>query len=418
MAECPKKRVVVTGLGAITPLGNTVDELWDGIKSGRNGVGFITIIGCDDLNVKIAAEVKNFDPTLYMETKDARKMARYSQYAVAGSVMAVKDAGLDNGSWDPQRTGVVLGNGIGGFEILEDAYFRLWEKGPSRIPPLTIPKLISNEGPGNVAIRLDAQGPCYTITTACASGTDAIGNSLRMIQTGSVDIVITGGTEGCITKMGIAGFTVLKALSTKYNDSPAIASRPFDKDRDGFVVGEGSGILVLEELEHAKARGAHIYAEVIGYGITCDADHITAPHPEGRGAAQAMVNAMQDAGIGPDDVDYINAHGTSTPTNDPIETKAIKTAFGERAYSLKVSSTKSMTGHCIGGAGGIEAIISIKAINEGIFPPTINLDEPDPACDLDYVPNEAQKGEIEIAMSDSLGFGGHNGVIIFKRYST
>jgi 3-oxoacyl-[acyl-carrier-protein] synthase II len=413
-----KRRIVVTGLGAVTPLGNTVAELWDGIKAGKSGVGPITYFDTAEYAAKIAAEVKNFDAGAFMDKKDARKMDPFTQYAAAASAQAVADAGIKAGeNVDPERFGVIIGNGIGGITTLESSFWALFEKGPGRIPPMTIPKLISNEGPGNVAIMVNAQGPCCSVVTACASGTDAIGSAAAWIRSGLCDVMIAGGTEAAITKMGVGGFCVIQTLSTRYNDEPQRASRPFDKDRDGFVIGEGAGILVLEELEHALARGAKIYAEFGGYGMTCDANHLTAPHPEGRGATLAMKAALADAGLAPEDIDYINAHGTSTPVNDPIETVAIKNAFGPHAYRLKVSSTKSMTGHLVGAAGGVEAIISILAIRDRFYPATINLEEPDPACDLDYVPNTGVSGEIRAAMSNSLGFGGHNGVVVFKRYA-
>ncbi|MEM5947385.1 beta-ketoacyl-ACP synthase II [Spirochaetia bacterium 38H-sp] len=411
-----KKRVVVTGMGSVTALGHNTAQLWDAVKAGKSGVGKITHFDTTDYACNIAAEVKDFDAKAVLG-KEARKMDRFSQFAVAAAIEAMDDAGLSAGSYDPERLGVIIGNGIGGHTTEEESHKALLEKGPTRLPPMTIPKIISNIAPGNIAIMLNAQGPCYTITTACSSGTDAIGAALNTIRAGQADIVITGGTEAAITPFGIAGFIVIQALSTGFNDTPEKASRPFDKDRDGFVMGEGAGVLILESLEHAKARGAHIYAEVAGYGMTCDANHLTAPHPEGVGAARAMKLALEDADLKPEDIDYINAHGTSTPLNDPLETLAIKKAFGEHAYKLKVSSTKSMTGHCIGAAGGIEAILTVMAIKEGFVPPTINLDEPDPKCDLDYVPNVGQNLKVRAAMSETLGFGGHNGVIVLKEYT-
>jgi len=411
------RRVVVTGLGTVNPLGNSVKDFWQGIQEGRSGIGPISRFDTSDYVTKIAGEVKDFDPKNWMDRRDARKMDRFSQYAVAAALDAMKDAGLSEDDVARDRIGVILGNGIGGFETIEDSYSQLFEKGPSRVPPMTIPKLISNIGPGNVAIAINAQGPAYTISTACSSGTDAIGNSMRYIRDGLGDVAVTGGVEACITRLGVSGFNVIQALSTSFNDNPTIASRPFDKDRDGFIIAEGAGILILEELEHAKKRGATIYAEVVGNGMTCDANHLTAPHPEGRGAISAMKQALADAGMKPEEIDYINAHGTSTPINDPTETKAIKAVFGEYAYKLKVSSTKSMHGHLVGAAGGVEAIVSVLAIRDQWFPPTINLDEPDPECDLDYVPNKGVSGTINAVMSNSLGFGGHNGIIIFKKYS-
>lgn len=411
------RRVVITGLGMLSPLGNSVDETWQGMIEGRSGVDRITRFDASEYPATIAAEVKDFDIREYVDRREARKMDPFSHYAVAGSIQAMKDAGLADGGFDPERTGVVLGVGIGGFETLENSYEALFLKGPDRVPPMTIPKHIANEGPGNVAIALNLQGPCLAVTTACSSGTDAIGTAYRMIQSGLMDAMVTGGVEACITKLAVMGFCVIQALATNFNDRPTEASRPFDKDRSGFVIGEGAGILTIESLDHAQARGAKIYAEIVGNGMMCDAQHLTAPHSEGRGAIQAMNMALGEAGLKPEDVDYINAHGTSTPINDPFETKAIKATFGEHAKKVKISSTKSMTGHCIGAAGGIEAIAATKAIAEGVIPPTINLNEPDPECDLDYVPNEAIRADVNVAMSNTFGFGGHNGVLVLKKYS-
>lgn len=409
-----KRRVVVTGLGTINSVGNNVDDFWAGIKAGKNGVGQITRFDTEGYTTTIAGEVKDFDPTLYMEKKESKKLDLFSIYAIASSKDAVKDAGLKEGDVDPERMGVILGNGIGGFETIEEGYGKLLERGPRRLPIMTVPKMLSNLGPGNVAINLNAQGPCYTVVTACASGTDAIGDAARWIESGNCDIMVSGGVEAPITKLGVAGFNVIQALSTR-NDSPETASRPFDKNRDGFVMAEGAGILILEEYEHAVARGARIYCELAGYGISCDANHITAPHPEGKGAVQAVKMALNASGIKPEDVDYINAHGTSTPLNDKTETFAIKKAFGEHAYKLKVSSIKSQTGHCLGAAGGVEAIASILAIRDQWAPPTMNYETPDPECDLDYIPNKGVDLKIDYAMSSSLGFGGHNGILIFKK---
>jgi 3-oxoacyl-[acyl-carrier-protein] synthase II len=410
-----KRRVVVTGLGTVNPLGNTVSDFWKGIKEGRSGVGPITRFDVTEYPSKIAGEVKDFDPTAVIDGREARRMDRFTQFALAAAVEAVGNATLDVENIDHERFGVVLGNGIGGMESLEEAYQQLFEKGPRRIPVMTIPKLISNIAPGQIAMRFQAWGPCYSVATACSSSADSIGEAAKWIQDGMSDVMITGGTEAAITKMGIGGFCVLQSLSTKYNDTPEKASRPFDKDRDGFVMAEGAGILILEEYEHAKKRGAHIYCEFGGAGMSCDAFHVTAPHPEGRGAILAMNMALNRAGLKPTDIDYINAHGTSTPLNDPRETAAIKKVFGDHARNLKISSTKSMTGHCVGAAGGVEAIASILAIRDQFFPPTINLVEPDPECDLDYVANKGVPGKIEVVMSNSLGFGGHNGILIFKK---
>ena len=409
------KRVVVTGLGTINPIGNNVPDFWDSIQSGKSGIGPNTKFDITDYPSKIAGEVKNFDPTSFLDKKEIRKMDNFTLFALQASIEAMKDANLSDGDVDPERIGVIIGNGIGGIESLEDSYHRLFTGGPRRIPVFTIPKLISNIGPGHVAIHFNAQGPVYSVVTACSSGTDAIGDAARWVKDGQADVVITGGSEAAITQLGIGGFCVLQALSTKYNDTPELASRPFDKDRDGFVLAEGAGILILEEYEHARKRGAKIYCEYGGNGMTCDANHVTAPHPEGLGAIRAMKMALDVAGVKPEEIDYINAHGTSTLLNDPIETKAIKSVFGEHAYRVKVSSTKSMHGHCVGGGGGIEAIVCILAMRDSYYPPTINHDEPDPECDLDYVPNKGIAGEINAAMSNSLGFGGHNGVVIFKK---
>ncbi len=410
------RRVVITGMGAISPIGNSVNDVWDSVKAGKSGAGPITRFDPSEFATKIAAEVKDFDPKEYMDKKEARKMEIFSQFTVAASLEAMKDAGLNDGDYDPDRTGVILGVGIGGFETIESSERVLFEKGPGRVPPMTIPKLIANIGPANVALMVNAHGPVYSMATACSSATDAIGNSMRWIREGLGDVVVTGGVEACITELGVAGFNVIQALTTR-NDDPEHASRPFDKDRDGFLIGEGAGTLILEELEHAKKRGAPIYAEVVGSGITNDAYHRTAPHPEGTGAIKAVRMALNDAGLKPEEVDYINAHGTSTPLNDPTETKVIKEVFGEHAYKLKVSSTKSMHGHLIGAAGAIEAIISALAIRDQYFPATINLDEADPECDLDYVPNKGVEGEINVAVSNSLGFGGHNGILVLKKYT-
>jgi 3-oxoacyl-[acyl-carrier-protein] synthase II len=408
------RRVVVTGLGVVSPIGNSAPEFWQGIKEGRTGVGATTRCDVEKYPSKVSGEVKDFNPREYIDKKEARKMDIYSQFCTCAALEAVKDSGLKLEDMDPLKLGVIVGNGIGGIESLEQAYWTLFKRG--KVPVMVVPKMISNIGPAHIAILLNAQGPCYSVVTACASGTDAIGRAAGWIQNGTLDAVITGGAEAPITEIAMAGFCAIQALSTKYNDTPEKASRPFDKDRDGFVLGEGSGMLVLEEYEHAKKRGAPIYAEFGGIGMTCDANHMTAPHPEGRGAAQAMQMALDDAGMKPEDIDYINAHGTSTPMNDPIETKAIKDVFGKHAYNLKVSSTKSMTAHLIGGAGGVEAIACILAIKDQFFPPTVNMDEADPDCDLDYVPNKGVEGRIKNTVSNSLGFGGHNGVVIFKEF--
>lgn len=413
-----KRRVVVTGLGAVTPLGNNVGKLWEGISQGKSGIGPITLFDTTGFKVKIAGEVKDFVASDYIDKKDARKMARFTQFAVAAAGEALKDAGLSKDNIEGNRTGIYLGVGIGGLDVTEASIIKMKESGPDRVMPLTIPLLIPNEAAGNISMVYGIKGPSHTIATACASSTDAIGNALDAVRSGRVDVCVAGGCEATICKFGIASFQILQTLATSFNDEPEKASRPFDTRREGFIMGEGSGILILEELEHAKARGAKIYGELAGYGASSDAYHITSPDPTGEGGAQAMINAINDAGIQPSEVDYYNAHGTSTPINDPAETKMIKIAFGEHAYKMKISSTKSMTGHCLGAAGAIESIISIKAMENNFFPPTINLENPDVehGCDLDYVPNKGVSGTINCVASGSLGFGGHNGVLIFKRY--
>jgi 3-oxoacyl-[acyl-carrier-protein] synthase II len=410
-----RRRVVVTGLGTVNPCGNNVEDFRASIMAGRSGIERIRCFDPEGYPSQVAGQISDFDPGSVMDRREARRMSDFSVYALAAALEAVGNAGI-NGNVDPERYGVILGNGIGGFETMHDSFKALFDKGPERIPPLTIPKVISNIAPGNVAIKLNAQGPCYAVVTACSSATDAIGASARWIRDGGADVIVTGGTEAAITPLAVGGFCVIQALSTHRNEAPSTASRPFDKDRDGFVIGEGAGVLVLEDLEHAKRRGAPIICEFGGYGMTCDANHLTAPHPEGRGARLAMLAALRDAAMAPEEIDYINAHGTSTPLNDPTETRAIRDAFGEHAYNVKISSTKSMTGHCIGAAGGIEAVASILAMREGRVPPTINLEEPDPTCDLNYVPNQATDHPIRAVMSNTLGFGGHNGVVIFREY--
>ena len=408
------ERVVVTGMGTVNPLGTSITQFWDNIKAGVSGVGPITKFDTADYPAKIAGEVRDFDPSDLLDRKETRGMADFTKFAVHASVQAMQQAGLDKGGYDPYRSGVYLGNGIGGFEVVEENMAKLFERGPHAVAPLTIPKLISNEAAGNIAIHYNFKGPCHTTVTACASGTDAIGDAFNAIRFGQVDVALTGGTEAAITKLSVAGFCRLQALATKYNDTPQIASRPFDKERDGFVMGEGAGMLVLESLSHAKARGAVILGEIAGYSMTCDAFHLTAPNPDGEGAARAMKAAVEMAGAKLEEVDYINAHGTSTAANDSMETKAIKSTFGSHAYNLKVSSTKSMTSHLIAAAGAVEAIVCLLAIRDQYFPCTLNLTNPDSECDLDYVPNQGREGTIRYAMSNSLGFGGHNGVLVFK----
>jgi 3-oxoacyl-[acyl-carrier-protein] synthase II len=410
------KKAVITGMGVISPLGNDVETFWAAIKAGRSGLGPITRFDASAFDSRIAAEVKDFDPSRFMEKRDARKMALFTQFAVAAAVQAWKQAGLESSAPDLERVAVVLGNGIGGIEIFQESHKKLLESGPSRMLPMTVPMMIGNEAAGNVAIHFGIKGPAFTQVTACASGTDALGQAMDMIRAGRADIVVAGGTEGAISEFAVGGFCMLKALSTAYNDSPQKASRPFDAARDGFVIGEGAGVMILESEEHAKARGARILGELAGYGASCDAYHITAPEPSGDGGARAISLAVKDAGVSPEAVAYYNAHGTSTQMNDPIETQMVKKAFGEHSKTIKVSSTKSMTGHMIAAAGAVEAIVCALAIRDGFFPPTINLDMADEACDLDYVPNVGVSGRIDVAASASLGFGGHNACVVLRKY--
>jgi 3-oxoacyl-[acyl-carrier-protein] synthase II len=411
-----KRRVVVTGLGLVTPLGIGVQETWDALIEGKSGVGRITQFDCSSYPVQIAAEVKNFDPSQYIEPKELKKMDRFIHFAIAASDMAMKDSGLKITKENADRVGVIIGSGMGGLPMIEHYHKTLLEKGHRRISPFFIPMIIINLAAGQVSIRYGAKGPNSSPCTACATGSHSIGDAFRIIQYGMADAMIAGGTEAVITPMGVAGFAAMKALSTR-NNEPERASRPFDIDRDGFVMGEGAGIVILEELNHALRRGAKIYAEVIGYGMSGDAYHITSPAPEGEGAARCMEAALKDAGIRPDEVNYINAHGTSTKYGDELETMAIKKVFGEHAYKLSVSSTKSMTGHLLGAAGGVEAVITVLSIYHNIVPPTINLEKPDPACDLDYVPNKAKKMEVNCAISNSFGFGGTNACLIFRKFT-
>lgn len=400
----------------ITPVANTAEETWNGFLQPRSGTGLVTQIDGAQFNSKVAAEVKNFDPSKFVRPKDIKKTDRFVQFAVAGAIMAVADAKLDVSKEDPYRIGVLVGSGIGGLRTIEEQHKILLEKGPSRVSPFLIPMLIVNMAPSQISIQLGLKGPNNCVATACATGSNAIGDALKMIQRGEADVILAGGTESCITPLGFGGFDAMRALST-HNNAPESASRPFDKTRNGFVMGEGCGVLVLESLEHAKTRGAKIYAELCGYGMTSDASHITAPDPTGESAARAMSLAIKDAKVKPEEVDYINAHGTSTPLNDKVETTAIKKALGESvAKKVKISSTKSMTGHLLGAAGAIEAIVCVLAIQNGIIPPTMNLHNPDPDCDLNYVPNQAIQQKVKVAMSNSLGFGGHNACIVFKEY--
>lgn len=410
-----KKRVVVTGIGAVTPLGNHATTTWEKIQQGISGIGPLTRVDSEQFNVKVAGEVTDFVPSDYMDGKEARRMARFTQLAIAASKMAVQDSGLNIGAnIEPERVGVWIGSGIGGLDAFEEQHKRFLDKGPKRVSPFIIPMLIPDMASGRVSIETGAKGINNCSVTACASGANSIGDSFRVIQNGQADAMITGGTEAAITDMTIAGFANMTALST--NPDPNSASRPFDKNRDGFVIAEGSGVLILEELEHALNRGATIYGEVVGYGATGDAHHITTPAPNGEGGQRAMKLALSDSQLLPEQVDYMNAHGTSTYYNDLFETAAIKEVFGDHAYHLSVSSTKSMTGHLLGAAGAIEAIFSLLAIRDGIIPPTINYETPDDELDLNYVPNVAQKKDVHVALSNSLGFGGHNVTLAFKRF--
>jgi 3-oxoacyl-[acyl-carrier-protein] synthase II len=411
-----RRKVVITGMGAVTPIGNNVAEFWEGLKAGKSGGGRITQMeNLEGFTTTIAAEVKNFNPELFISKKEARKMDPFTQYGLAASIMAMQDSGLDLTKEDLERIGVIVSTGIGGLQIMESSQDIYRERGAGRLSPFVIPVMITNIVAGHVAIQYGLKGPNFCVTSACASATHSIGEALRIIQHGEADVMLAGGTEGAITPLGVGGFCALRALTTR-NDDPEHASRPFDLNRDGFLIGEGAGVIVIESEEHAKARGAKIYCELAGYGRTCDAHHITAPDPGAIQAARGMRLAFEDAGLKAEDIDYVNAHGTSTSLNDKGETLAIKKALGmEHAYKVAVSSTKAMTGHLLGAAGGIEAIVCAMAIKEGIVPPTINYETPDPDCDLDYVPNVARKMEVRAALSNSLGFGGHNATLCFKK---
>jgi 3-oxoacyl-[acyl-carrier-protein] synthase II len=409
-------RVVITGMGMITPIGSELNTFWENIIAGKSGIGPITRFDAGEYASQIAAEVKNFNPEEYMDKKEARRMDRFVQLAVAAASNALKDAKLNvREDVNPERVGVYVGSGIGGLETWEEQTKVLYNKGPRRLSPFFIPMMIANMASGMVSIMSGAKGPNSAAISACATSTHAIGDASRLIQRGDADIMICGGAEATITPIGVGGFCAMRAMSTR-NDQPEKASRPFDLDRDGFVMGEGSGILVLESLEHALKRGAHIYGEVIGYGMSGDAHHISDPSPEGEGAARCMNIALKDAGIEPNEVGYINAHGTSTPVGDEHETQAIKKVYGDHAYKLAVSSTKSMTGHLLGAAGAVEAIVCALALERQTLPPTINYETPDPDCDLDYVPNESRKANFRVAMSNSFGFGGHNATVVLKKY--
>ncbi|AFM42533.1 3-oxoacyl-(acyl-carrier-protein) synthase II [Desulfosporosinus acidiphilus SJ4] len=411
-----KHRAVITGMGVITPVGNQLNEFWNNLISGNSGIGLLTRFDTSTLSTKVAGEVKNFEPTEWIDKKESRHMDRFSQFAIAAAKLAVQDSGLDFEKVNKERAGAVMGCGIGGVITFEEQKEVLMNRGTGRVSPFFVPMLIGNMAAGHLSIEFGLQGSSMTIVTACASATNAVGEALRQIQRGEADVVLCGGTEAPLTALAFAGFCSMKAMSTE-KENPEQACRPFDKRRSGFVMGEGAGVLVLESLEHAKARGARIYAELAGYGSTSDAYHITTPVPGGDGAARAMKMAIDDACLSPSEVDYINAHGTGTGPNDSTETAAIKTVFGDAAAKLAISSTKSMTGHLMGAAGAIEAIICALAIDRGAIPPTANYGEPDPECDLDYVPNQARHQEVKVSMSNSLGFGGHNATVVLKRFA-
>jgi len=411
-----KRRVVVTGIGLVTPCGIGTDNVWNNILSGKSGIGPITRFDTERFDTKFAGEVKDFNPEDYIQPKEVKKMDLFIHYALAAAHIAMKDSGLDMGKEDSERVGVVVGTGLGGLPTIEKYHSVFLERGPGRITPFFIPMLIANEAPGHIAIQHGIKGPNLCIVTACATGAHSIGEACRIIQYGDADVMVAGGSEANLTPLTVGGFNAMKALSTR-NDDPQKASRPFERDRDGFVVAEGSGIVILEELEHAKKRGAKIYAEMAGYGYNGDAYHITAPCPDGDGFIRCIRMALKDAQLSPDDVDYINAHGTSTKLNDYVETLAIKEVFKEKAYKIPVSSTKSMTGHLLGAAGAIEAIFSVLSMRDQICPPTINYENPDPECDLDYVPNTARKCTINVVMSNGFGFGGTNSTLVFRRFT-
>ena len=411
----PNRRVVVTGVGLVSPVGIGTEETWQALLDGRSGAGPITLFDASHHSTRFACEVKGFDPLRWIEKKDVKKVDRFIQFAIAAADLAMKDAAFAVDPAEAGRTGVFIGSGIGGFATIEREHAALLQGGPRKISPFFIPAVIINLASGWVSIRIGAKGPNSATATACASGAHAVGDSYRLIQRGEADAMITGGSEAAITPLGVGGFCSMRALSTR-NDAPEKASRPFDKDRDGFVIGEGAGILVLEELEHARRRGARIYAEIVGYGTSGDAFHISAPSEDGDGAVRVMRATLEDAGVGPSVVDYVNVHGTSTPRGDAVETIAIKTVFGDQARRLALSSTKSMTGHLLGASGGLEAGVAALAVRDQVLPPTINHDTPDPECDLDCVPNQARKAEVRYAISNSFGFGGTNGALLFKRF--
>ncbi|MEO0430054.1 MAG: beta-ketoacyl-ACP synthase II [Cyanobacteria bacterium J06656_5] len=415
MTTTEKKRVVITGMGAITPIGNNLEAYWQGLLAGKSGIGPITLFDASKHKCRIAGEVKGFDPLEHLDAKDAKRTDRFAQFAIAASKQALVDASLTITDLNAEQVGVMIGTGVGGLKVMEEQQSVYLKKGPNRCSPFMVPMMIANMAAGLTAIHTGAKGPNSCAVTACAAGSNAIGDAFRIVQNGYAQAMICGGTEAAITPLSFAGFASARALSTR-NDDPDHASRPFDKDRDGFVMGEGAGILILEELEHALSRGARIYAEMVGYGMTCDAYHMTAPVPGGAGAARSMELALKDAGVTPADVSYVNAHGTSTPANDPTETAAIKTALGDCAKTVAISSTKSMTGHLLGGSGGIEGVAACLAVANDQVPPTINLQEPDAECDLDYVPNQSRAQTVDVAMSNSFGFGGHNVTLVFRKY--
>ena len=417
MDEAPKRqRVVITGIGTVTSYGNGAQTFWDNLIAGNSGIDTLTSFDITDYPSKVGAEVRDFKPGEFMDPKEARRNDRFTQFAVASSKMALEDAGIDPTTLDSDRFGVLIGSGIGGMLTIQTQSRRLYDMGPRKVSPFMIPSLIANIASGVVAIEVGARGPNYGIVSACASGTHSIGESFRMLRDSEADVMIAGGSEAAVTELGYAGFCSMKAMSTGYNDEPTRASRPFDKGRDGFVMGEGAGVLIMETLEHAQARGATIYCEIAGYGATCDAYHITSPDPEGKALSIAISKVIKEAGLQPEDVDYINAHGTSTPYNDKFETCAIKKALGGHAYKIPVTSTKGMTGHLLGAAGGIESAVCALAIRDGKIPPTINYEEPDPDCDLDCVPNTMREAEVNVAICNNHGFGGHNATLLFKKF--
>lgn len=410
-----RKRVVVTGMGVVASLGHNVNDFWANLTAGKCGIDTVTLFDAKDYSCRIGAEVRGWDPAQHMDPKEVRRNDRYTHFGFCAAKQAVADARLDMTKEDADRVGVIIGSGIGGMWTIESQHKVLMERGPRKVSPFMIPSLISNMCGGLVAIELGARGPNFGVVSACSTATHAIGESLRMIRRGEADVMVCGGAEAAITPLAYAGFCSMKAMSTN-NEAPQKSSRPFDANRDGFIMGEGSAILVIESLEHARARGAHIYCELAGYAATCDAYHITSPDPDGKGLSQSMIKSLADANIAPHQVDYINAHGTSTPYNDKFETLAIKKVFGDHARKVHISSTKSMTGHLLGAAGSIEAVISIKAIETGIVPPTINYETPDPDCDLDYTPNVKRAAKIDTVLTDNLGFGGHNAALVFRRH--